>query len=361
MSNASLADQLDDAIETMIAEPDSTLNSAAAKGDLKLGALLGIASDLRLLPDPRFRAALKAELLEECAAPVGVQGVRLYSQTQLVRNSAYDEILPSLFAADGGTYPVRRGNFAISAVIHAAMIAIVAIGGLVMAKSQFQPHATSVLLTDLTYPMPPAIDKSGGGGGGGDRNKLAESKGDLPRFSRVQETPPAIIVRNEQPKLAAEPTLVGSPTLAAPADNGNPLSAILQPSNGPGFGSGIGTGHSGGIGSGDGAGFGPGYGAGVGGGVFRVGGSVSAPRPIYDPDPDYSDEARRAKFQGSVVLWIVVGPDGKTHDVRVARTLGMGLDEKAIEAVREWRFAPAMLDGHPVAVQINVEVRFRLY
>jgi len=216
-------------------------------------------------------------------------------------------------------------------------------------------------LTDLTYAMPPAMDKNGGGGGGGDREKLAESKGSLPRFAREQITPPAIVVRSEQPKLAVEPTIVGSPTLAATADNGNPLSTILQPSNGAGFDGGIGTGHGGGVGSGDGAGFGAGYSAGVGGGVFRVGGGVSAPRPVYDPDPDYSDEARRAKFQGSVVLWIVVGPDGKTHDIRVARTLGMGLDEKAIEAVREWKFEPAMLDGHPVAVQINVEVRFRLY
>src|SRR5277367_2500832 len=288
MSNASLADQLDDAIDRMIAEPSSAPNRFAAKVDLKIGVLLGIASELRLLPDPRFRAALKAELLEEFAAPVGVHGVRRYSQRQQRRNSAYDEILPSLFAADGGTYPVRRGNFAISAAIHAAMIAIVAIGGLVMAKSQFRTHATTVLLTDLTYAMPPAMDKKGGGGGGGDREKLAESKGSLPRFAREQITAPAIVVRSEQPKLAVEPTIVGSPTLAATADNGNPLSTILQPSNGAGFDGGIGTGHGGGVGSGDGAGFGAGYSAGVGGGVFRVGGGVSAPRPVYDPDPDYS-------------------------------------------------------------------------
>jgi len=357
MSNASLADQLDDAIERIITEPVS----AAAKVDLNMGALLGIASELRLLPDPRFRAALKAELLEKCEEPVGPQDVRRYSQTQPRRHSEYDAILPSLFGADGGTYPVRRGNFAISAAIHAAMIAIVAIGGLVMAKSQFRSHATTFLLTNLTYPMPSAVHKNGGGGGGGDRDKLADSKGILPRFELAQMTSPAMVVRNEQPKLVVEPTIVGSPTLAATADNGNPLSTILQPSNGAGFGGGIGAGRSGGIGSGDGAGFGLGYGGGNGGGVYRVGGSVSAPRPIYDPDPDYSDEARKAKFQGSVVLWIIVGPDGKTHDIRVARTLGTGLDEEAIEAVREWKFQPAMLDGHPVAVQINVEVRFRLY
>jgi protein TonB len=98
-----------------------------------------------------------------------------------------------------------------------------------------------------------------------------------------------------------------------------------------------------------------------GGGLFRVGGGVSAPRPIYDPDPEYSEEARHAKYQGTVLLSVIVGPDGRPHDIRVQRSLGMGLDEKAIEAVRQWKFEPSMKDGHPVAVQVNVEVSFRLY
>ena len=95
-------------------------------------------------------------------------------------------------------------------------------------------------------------------------------------------------------------------------------------------------------------------------GVYRVGGGVSAPRVISQKDPEYSDEARRAHYEGTVVLWLIVGPDGLPHDVRVARSAGMGLDEKALEAVRQWRFEPALKDGQPVAVQINVEVNFRL-
>jgi TonB family protein len=95
--------------------------------------------------------------------------------------------------------------------------------------------------------------------------------------------------------------------------------------------------------------------------VFRVGGGVSAPRVLYSPDPDYSEQARKAKYQGTVTLWLIVGPDGRPRDVRIARSLGMGLDEKAIAAVRQWKFEPAMKDGRPVAVQINVEVNFRLY
>lgn len=99
----------------------------------------------------------------------------------------------------------------------------------------------------------------------------------------------------------------------------------------------------------------------MGGGVYRVGGGVSAPRAIYDPDPEYSDEARKAKCQGTVLLWLIVGPDGKPRDIRVQQSLGMGLDERAVEAVRKWKFEPAMKDGRPVAVQVNVEISFRLF
>ena len=168
-------------------------------------------------------------------------------------------------------------------------------------------------------------------------------------------TPPTIVVRNEQPKLAAEPTIVAPPALkVAPASPiGNPLSAILQPPSNETRG--------GGIGSGEGPGFGPGHGGGFGGGVYRVGGGVSAPRAIYDPDPEYSEEARKAKFQGTVLLWVVVGADGRPRDIHVQRSLGMGLDEKALEAVQQWKFAPSMKDAHPVPVRVNIEVNFRLY
>jgi len=95
-------------------------------------------------------------------------------------------------------------------------------------------------------------------------------------------------------------------------------------------------------------------------GLFRVGGGVSPPRPLFSPNPEYSDEARKAKYQGVCVLSLIVGPDGLPWNIRVARSLGMGLDEKAIEAVKQWRFQPAMKGGKPVAVAINVEVQFRL-
>jgi TonB family protein len=115
------------------------------------------------------------------------------------------------------------------------------------------------------------------------------------------------------------------------------------------------------VGSGDGPGVGPGRGGGIGGGVFRVGGGVSAPRILYQPDPEYSEAARKAKYEGTVTLWLIVAPDGRPHDIRVSRSLGMGLDEKAVEAVRQWKFEPARKGGQAVSVQINVEVEFRLY
>jgi periplasmic protein TonB len=144
---------------------------------------------------------------------------------------------------------------------------------------------------------------------------------------------------------------------------GDPMSRIPSgpPSNGTGSGGGIGAGSGGGVGTGEGPGVGPGRGGGFGGGVFSVGGGVSAPKGIYTPDPEYSEEARKAKYQGVCVLWLIVDPNGHPRDIKVARSLGMGLDQKAIEAVRNWKFEPAKKDGQPVAVQINVEVNFRLY
>ena len=210
-------------------------------------------------------------------------------------------------------------------------------------------------------------DTIGGGGGGGDRDKLPAPKGKLPKFAMEQFTPPAMVIRNDHPKLPMEPTVVVPPQvkmaqLAMP-NFGDPKSAYPNgpPSNGTGSGGGIGSGSGGGVGSGEGPGVGPGRGGGIGGGLFRVGGGVSAPRALSTPDPEYSEEARKAKYQGTVVLWLIVDQYGRPQNLKVARSLGMGLDQKAIEAVRQWKFEPAMKDGHPVAVQINVEVNFRLY
>jgi len=133
------------------------------------------------------------------------------------------------------------------------------------------------------------------------------------------------------------------------------------PSNGTGSGGGIGSGSGGGVGVGHGAGVGAGSGGGIGGGVYKVGGGISAPQAISAPDPDYTEEARRAKKQGTCVLWLIVDAAGHPRDIKVVRGLGLGLDAKALEAVKQWRFQPALKDGKPVDVQISVEVEFHLY
>jgi protein TonB len=277
-----------------------------------------------------------------------------------------EQILPTLMGGGYGTYQVRPINFILSFVLHTLAVVGFLFSATFMVTHQDELKKQVVsLVTDISpYVLPPSKDQAGGGGGGGDRDKLAASKGSPPKFARDQFTPPAVVIRNPDPKLAVEPTVVGPPELKLPqmANVGDPMSKVLgPPSNGTGFGGGIGDGSGGGVGSGTGPGVGPGHGGGIGGGAYRVGGGVSAPRVTYQPDPEYSEEARKAKYQGTVVLWCVVGPDGRVHDVRIQRSLGLGLDEKAIEAVKTWKFDPARKDGQPVAVQINVEVNFRLY
>lgn len=270
-----------------------------------------------------------------------------------------------------GFYNYKRRGALGSTVVHVLGVGAIIAGtylGQKMVKQIVKPQETVELIAPSELPvLKPSKTLSGGGGGGGDRDKLQASQGRLPKQSMQQITPPVVVVRNEQPKLPVEPTIVVPPQVRLTQPNlpnlGDPLSHLPSgpPSNGVGSGGGIGSGNGGGVGSGEGPGFGPGRGGGTGGGVFRVGGGVSAPKAIYSPDPEYSEEARKAKYQGVCVLWLVVGPDGRPRDIRVARTLGLGLDEKAIEAVKTWRFEPAMKDNKPVAVQINVEVSFRLY
>ena len=133
-------------------------------------------------------------------------------------------------------------------------------------------------------------------------------------------------------------------------------------SAGTGSGAGMGSGSGGGLGSGQGNGFGPGYGGNTGGGLYQIGGGVSAPVVLHSVEAEFSDEARRAKYQGVCLISLIVDTQGNPQNIRIARALGMGLDEKAIEAIRQYKFKPAMKDGKtPVPVMITIEVDFRLY
>jgi TonB family protein len=94
--------------------------------------------------------------------------------------------------------------------------------------------------------------------------------------------------------------------------------------------------------------------------VFKIGNGVAAPVLLYKLEPSYSFEARAAKVQGTVVLSVVVGTDGKAADVQLRKSVGYGLDEQAVNAITQWKFKPGMRDGMAVPVQASIEVNFRL-
>jgi TonB family protein len=213
---------------------------------------------------------------------------------------------------------------------------------------------------------PKSAQAAGGGGGGGSHDMVDPIKGKLPKLEKAPITPPMIPIL-EKPKLAMEPAIAVQDNLKLP-DNNLPMigmhtsANVTLASNGQGTGGGMGTGSGGGLGSGTGNGYGPGTGGNTGGGVFRVGGQISAPQPLLTPEAEFSDEARRAKYQGEVMITLIVDAQGNPINPRVVRPLGMGLDEKALEAVRKYKFKPALKDGKtPVPVIITIAVNFRLY
>jgi len=229
-----------------------------------------------------------------------------------------------------------------------------------------KPQINTKLIDPDDYPLKPAKTQAGGGGGGGDHDLLRASVGRLPRSSMRQITPPAAVIRNPTPRLAVEPTVIVPPDIKLAMNTkllnlGDLKSSAVIPSNGPGAYGGIGPGSDGGVGPGHGHGFGPGDEAGTGGDTFHIGRGVTPPRVIFQTDPEFSEEARKAKYQGNCVLGLLVDANGRPTNIRVLNALGMGLDEKAIESVKNWKFEPGKKDGHDVAVEIAVEVDFHLY
>jgi len=189
----------------------------------------------------------------------------------------------------------------------------------------------SILLEPINLSLPKMDVKSGGGGGGGTKAPLPASKGVLPKAADKQFVPPTPIITKAEPYLMAEPTIV-APQLAnlLPVTDllhmGDPNGVVGPPSAGTGSGGGIGAGTGHGVGTGDGAGAGPGSGGGFGGGVYKVGGAggASAPKCNYTPEPNYSDDARKAHIQGTVVLDSIIQKDGSIDVTGVARSLGYG-------------------------------------
>ncbi len=264
-----------------------------------------------------------------------------------------------------------RQTQALSLVLHATVIVLLLFPLFQQVVTAEPPRKVTVQITDISpylAQLPAGKDKAGGGGGGGERSETPASKGKLPKFSmKPQLARPLVAIKNPNPRLPVDPTLFGPPEIKLPSPNlpnyGDPLAAVLTDSSGPGSGAGIGSGEGGGIGSGRGGGLGPGEGGGVGGGVFRAGrDGVGIPVCLYCPDPQFTDEAVKARYQGIVLLRVIVTADGRATNITVVKGLGLGLDEKAIEAVKGWRFTPARgPNGQNVAVWATIEVNFRQY
>ena len=226
------------------------------------------------------------------------------------------------------------------------------------AKSVSGLDVTALDLSPYVSKLPAGAKKAGGGGGANDHTLAPVNKGRVPKFTMTQFTPPQVKIQNPDPKLAMDPSLLGPPDLKI-ASNLPTFGDPLANGNSESLGHGNGTG----IGSGSGGGLGPGEGGGTGGGAFRAGvNGVGVPVCLYCPTPQYSDEARKAKYQGTVVLQVTITPDGRAINISVVKGPGLGLEEKAIEAVKGWKFKPAAgPDGHIVPVIVPIEVTFRLY
>jgi len=339
-----------------------------------------------MTPRPISRGRLTAEV------PSGwPQGARTYNRSNL----AYEELeeadqeeqvpLPMLVPRAGvpalavagtptfGTLDVLTSrkdptSKAVSAVVHVFIIAGVLFFGFKAKQVFVEPvQVKPVDITLYAPPPPPAIlpvaPKAGGGGGGGAHQIIEPTKGHPPRIVAKMTVIAPQLLRIDHPKLAAEPTeMVKMPDNPALPNLGMTTSSqVTLASQGRGSGSGFGSGMGGGIGMGRGVGSGPGSGGGYGGGVMSVGGGVSAPTVISRVEPEFTEEARQANFQGNVAIQLIVDQQGNPQNIHVVRRLGMGLDEKAVEAVRQYRFHPATYQGHPVAVQIVIDVDFHLH
>jgi TonB family protein len=283
----------------------------------------------------------------------------------------------ALLAEGSATSRSSTVPLALSSTLHLGLIAL----AVFIATFNLAPRAATIAedrpdpmhLVFLATPGP-----GGGGGGGGLQQKapppkaMREGRRSISSPLPVRREPkPAVEVpkppepKPEPPLKAEQLPVVIAPIMTAPADNRSRIGVLEQAtaetdSHGPGKGGGTGSGTGTGIGQGDGAGVGPGSGGGTGGGPFRPGSGIQPPRLLREVRADYTEEARRSGLSGEVVLEIVVRRDGSVGDIRILQGLGGGLNDRAVQAVRQWRFSPAQRLGSPVDVIVEVAVEFKL-
>jgi periplasmic protein TonB len=317
----------------------------------------------------RMRSAIPDDHLTRLAPPAALDTPWYSSLIQSVRESLTPPELPPLEVTSRpvavkeiwGLYDNQKKSFAMSFGVQVALVVIAVFALSTKPVQKAVKNAVAVFLPDAPVDVSKPVMH---GGGGGDRSPLPASKGKLPKPAPRQFVPPTAVMNNPRPILAMDPSILAPPDTNLPNINmpnyGDPLGKLGPASNGTGSGGGVGSGKGGGAGSGIGGGVGSGSGGGIGDGIYKAGNGVSKPELIRKVEPEYSEEARKAKFQGVVVLYIVVDPNGNAINPRVMKSLGLGLDEKALEAVKQWKFKPGYKDGKPVAVAATVEVSFRL-
>jgi TonB family protein len=252
-----------------------------------------------------------------------------------------------------------RKPLAVARVVQAVLVVLAAVGVTTLsvptrAATRAEASPEPVRLVFIAEPGP-----GGGGGGGGDRRiepvRLATRQGKARIGNPVAPAPPPAPAEPEPtppPELLPDVEAPIAPVAADPMDRRGSVEEEHGASSGPGAGPGLGTG--------DGPGLGPGTGGGTGGGVYGPGSGVAPPRLIREVKATYPDAARQRGTEGEVLLSLVVRRDGRPDDVRVTRSLGPEFDDRARDAVRQWRFEPARLQGVPVDVAVEVAVEFRL-
>jgi protein TonB len=205
-------------------------------------------------------------------------------------------------------------------------------------------------------PVAPSTSSNAIHGGGGNVGLTPPSAGNPPMPSPEQLNPPKVPPITDPPIKIA--TTIDMQTTLRPKLDLSKIGTINSPLAGNSLGNARGKGD----GPGDGDGYGPGHNRDTGGGFPTIGvGGVSAPVVLFAPEPQFSEEARRKKVSGNVLVYLQVDVNGRPTHVRVVRGIGLGLDEQAIDAVSHYKFKPAMENGHPVAVEMNVNVDFNIY
>jgi protein TonB len=247
----------------------------------------------------------------------------------------------------------------LSALIHAAVIVVI----LILTSVKHPLIDVLPPLRDIPVYLPARPHVSSSGGGGGARSRAQANKGELPKPAPRVFVAPTVEIQNTRPHLPMAPTILASEVKVPTFDFsqlGDPNGVSGPLSNGTGRNGGIGNGDHGGVGDHQGPGYGPGEMPGISETGAITGKGVTRPIKISGSEPEYSEEARKAKLQGTVMLQIVVDSEGRPQNIKVVKSLGLGLDERAIETVRTWRFRPGTSNGKPVPTLAVIEVYFRL-